>query len=232
MEIKLIIEDEINFKQFRNTYMKKCIEKNISEFKKHLLKDPLPKYIEKKLTNYLSKFNIKKSLNHFIKELIKDINNNGIFFYTFIKDPSKQNSNEKCQYNFINHYGVPIKKCKDDIRLHEGKFIINKEMKLKTTKSMDFMDEINGKTIYINMKYTNELGGSQQNVAKELIKFIEESQLILRNEKYKNKYIFICICDGKYYTKSVIKELNSNIKEQYKDCIKIFNSKEYILFRT
>jgi len=58
---------------------------------------------------------------------------------------------------------------------------------------MDCMDEINGKTIYINMKYTNELGGSQQNVAKELIKFIEESQLILRNEKYKNKYIYIYV---------------------------------------
>jgi hypothetical protein len=84
--------------------------------------------------------------------------------------------------------------------------------------------------LYINAKYTKGRGGSQDGQCREMIKFMKESQLVLDNDKYKGKYLFVCLVEGPYYTDLKIKSMKKCITK-YRQFIKVFTTKEYILFR-
>lgn len=233
MSTEIIFEDETkytSFDEYINEQIKNQLDKNINEFKNELKKSKLSKDISKKLNNYIKKYNINCNFSKLKNDIINDINNNGTLFYPFLKDPLKQRIHENSQQTYLLKYNIPITKPKSDIRLCDGEFLIGKESNVNATKSIDFVDNMNNKTIYISCKYIKQSGGAQDNQYSDLCIFIKQAKLILTNKKYKDKYIFVCLIEGEYFTTLKIDNMIKLI-DKYKESIKIFKTKEYILFK-
>lgn len=220
----------IDFDKYLDERKRNLVNENILNFKKDLLKTKLPTDIHKKLKNYIRRFFLNISVNTLKNKLMDDMKNNSFLYFSFIKNPVKQNCCENVQKSYLHRYNILVEKPKKEIRLYNGDFIVGRKVpKLNATKSVDFEYKINGKIMYINAKYIKQNGGSQDNQCRELIKFNDEAQLILDNDKYKNKYIFICLVEGAYFTQTKIKNMKKCIR-RHGDFIKIFTTREYILY--
>lgn len=231
-EIELVFEEDNEFKTFCDKHKQKQIKKNINQFKKEISEEELDKKLHKKLTNYLKENCIEnKKVNQLIKEILKDIDNNGILFLHFIKKFSKQNLYEKYQQLYLYEHKINLTKPEKQVRLYKGNFVYGSKSRIDHTKSIDFQDDIKDKMIYISAKYIREkVGGSQDNQFTDLCKFVKESVKILDNKEYFNKYLFVCLVDGDYFTDVKIKNLEELIV-RHKDSIKILKTTDYINFK-
>jgi hypothetical protein len=147
--IELVDDEIVDFEYILIEHKKDLIDNNKLEFKKEISKDKLSKDIYTKLNNYIEQKFLTISVNELKKEIIKDIENNGVLWCQFIKDPNRQNCGENIQKFYLHKYNILVRKPEKEIRLYDGEFIIGKQkIKLNATKSVDFEDKMNDKIVY------------------------------------------------------------------------------------
>lgn len=113
----------------------------------------------------------------------------------FAKDPIKQNFTEKIAEKLLGVAAQPTKRMSftPDGELQKGAHIIN-------SKTVDFIKD----GVYITQKYTNGIGGSQDNQFRDVITFLEYGS---------KKHRVAAYVDGSYYTPKKIQQL----KERFRD---------------
>ncbi len=180
-----------------NKGIKKALKLSVQVLRNDINK----KSTQLKIENYCKKWDDNKT------EVINLIMTDDRFARTFIIDPKKQNIYEKLFLNYVNKKGYNItnliNKGKEAICLENGN-IRKGSATTTSTKSMDFIEVKNNKTIYYYHKYTNECGGAQDNQYRDMIHFITEASKVKNNN-----ILFIALCDGDYYTKEKIEEMKS-----------------------
>lgn len=175
----------------------KLWKENIQQVISDAQKDPIPKYLHKKITNE----SIRKGYSY--DSILNMIRSNEMYASFFAKDPLKQNIAEKIQFEKLKT------RFQDIIKLpHTGPnafYFSNGEItnvRAKSdTKSFDFRS--NNKFFYA--KYTNEGGGAQDNQFHDLKIFLENSKKYVST--HENDYEFIAVVDGNYYSDTKFAEL-------------------------
>lgn len=130
------------------------------------------------------------------------------------KDPLRQNISEEVQQEIAKNKGIFLKKLsqsgKNSYHVFNGKVVrgeyLSKEEKELASKALDFLVEKTEQVIYTYNKYNKWVGGSTDDVFKDVRKLIEEIK------KIKNKeLIFFIILDGYYW------DLNRSDLQKYND---------------
>lgn len=191
--------------------IKEQIEKNLLECKKRLESKEYRTKIEKWC----------HKLGFDFKEVLEKAKNDHLFRAFFAKDPKKQNIYESLVAKYIEslEFVSDFKKLssggKNALYIDRGNIRKGNEfLHNKPAKSVDFLWTINNKKrgiirFYAFHKYIEESGGTQDNQFKEIRKCIE----VGKNGSWENyqQIIFVCICDGAYFTEKKIKELKNLI---------------------
>jgi len=139
----------------------------------------------------------------------------------FSKTPHRQNISEECQLNYINeHKDVAIKKHCNDLRFTNGGSMIT-EGKISGANSKSFDYELvseNTDIYYGTGKVTNSVGGHQDNVEEEVIKYLTDCVNYVRFHEDNIK--FFILIDGNFWTEEKVNKL----KKYENDRVKVFNS--------
>lgn len=191
--------------------IKKQVEKNLLECKKKLESKEYRTKIEKWCRKFGFDFN----------EVLEKAKSDHLFRAFFAKDPKKQNIYESLVAQYLKSWELvsDFKKLsssgKNALYVDRGNIRKGNEFSHhKPAKSIDFFWTIKtkqGKIIrfYAFHKYIEESGGAQDNQFKEIKNCIE----VGRNGSWETyqQVIFVCICDGNYFTEKKIKELKNLI---------------------
>jgi hypothetical protein len=121
---------------------------------------------------------------------------------SLVKDPLRQNISEEIQTEVAREKGIIFKRLPQSghnaLRLYKGKVVksknLTKEEKELASKSLDFIITNTGKIIYTYNKYNKWVGGSTDDVYKDVRHLIE-----LINQLEDKTLFFVIILDGQYW---------------------------------
>lgn len=178
----------MNFTEYVEAEKKKIRLENISQLRKEIDSS----WVKEKIDNHILSFS-----NIFSKDEIKtSILNNDIVASFFIKDPGRQNISEKLALEILQVEKLPSQG-KNCIRFNdEGKIV---SIASNNTKSADFI----WKDYYVTQKYTDSMGGAQDNQRNDVIDFLKRGSI---------QHKVAAIVDGKYWD-----VWRDKLKEEFKD---------------
>ena len=180
-------------------------EKSINE----VVKEIKSRDMIKKINNYCEKW------DDDYEKVEEQILTDKRFRRSFVKDVKKTNIYEKEALNYLqNDIKLNIDKLpargKNAICLKKGKLVSGSSDK-DTTKSIDLIEIKKEKLVFYLHKYINEEGGAQCNQYRDVVHFLNESELFLQQQK-DTDIQFKAILDGKYFDKRINK-----LQKEYKN---------------
>jgi hypothetical protein len=130
------------------------------------------------------------------------------------RDPLKQNISEEVQQEVAKNNGILLKKLpqsgKNSFHVYDGNVVqgefLSKDEKELSSKALDFLVENTEKIIYTYNKYNKWVGGSTDDVFKDVRNLIKEIKKIENKQLY-----FFIILDGYYW------DLNRESLQKYND---------------
>jgi len=149
------------------------------------------------------------------ENLYREIKECKYFKMVFAKDPSKQNIYEKAALNFLRSITILDKVEKLPPNGEQAQYVINSELssgepskssrkKRGKSKSIDFKfiilpigNRTKKITCYAMHKYTEQMGGAQDNQFQDL-------RLFLENSPIDREECFIAFADGEYYKNKIV----------------------------
>lgn len=168
---------------------KKLIETRLENLKEFDIND---KHVKIKLDGIGERYGFPTPFNHY--EILKFVSNNAMALL-FVKDANKQNKHELWVFELLaNHLKIEQlnKKSKS---LINGDIVPFDNKSNNSAKTIDFIATHNNKTLVITHKYTQNIGGAQDNQYKDCKNFLIEAA----KGALKNNMVYIALLDGNYY---------------------------------
>jgi hypothetical protein len=197
-------------RRFLRNYFEKTYENNILSLNKQNLKkissekfkNPLPKNLDEKITNFVDKFKFNTEFTY--KNVVSLLKNSILFSAKFTVEPGRQNVYEKTAYKFLKEIlGEELSQQVSKLPSsgNQSCYVVDGVLRQNVPKnqrqgqkSIDFKITLEDLTIYIAHKYTYEKGGAQDNQYKDLLGFLFHA-----NRNREKSILYVAIADGPYY---------------------------------
>lgn len=168
---------------------KKLIETRIQNLKDFDIDDP---HVKNKLNGIGERYGFSTPFDHY--EILKFVSNNAIALL-FVKDANKQNKHETWVFELLAKHLKIEQLNKKSKSLINGDIVPFDNKSNNSAKTIDFIATYNNKTLVITHKYTQNIGGAQDNQYKDCKNFLIEAS----KGALKNNMVYIALLDGNYY---------------------------------
>jgi len=149
-------------------------------------------HVKIKLDGIGERYGFPLPYNHF--DILKFVSNNAIALL-FVKDANKQNKHEYWVFELLSQYLTIEQLSKKSKSLINGDIVPFDNKSNNSAKTIDFIATHNNKTLVITHKYTQNIGGAQDNQYKDCKNFLIEAS----KGALKNNMVYIALLDGNYY---------------------------------